>query len=84
MTREEKQIIFDIAKRAEEQGLLMSDRAYLILDLTVAHNQFNLKLDELLNTDDENFAHDVVGIQKNLDRDKKEVVNFFVPRYATE
>ena len=41
MTREEKQIIFDIAKRAEEQGLLMSDRAYLIIDVTVGHNQFN-------------------------------------------
>lgn len=84
MTREEKQTIFDIAKRADEQGLLMSDRATLVLDLTIAHNQFKLNLNELLNADDENFTHDIVGIQKNVDRNKMEVANLFVPRYATE
>lgn len=84
MTREEKQTIFDIAKRADEQGLLMSDRVTLVLDLTIAHNQFKLNLNELLNADDENFTHDIAGIQKNVDRNKMEVVNLFVPRYATE
>lgn len=53
------------------------------MDIETAHEQFKLKLNELLAADDVNFLHDIVGIQNNIDRKKKEIGNCFVPRYAT-
>ncbi len=82
MTKDERLTIVEIAKRAEEKGLLMFDRLSLIMDLETAHAQFNLKLDELLKADEHNFTHDIVGIQKNINRETKTVENFFLPRYA--
>lgn len=82
MTKEEMLIIADIAKKAEERGLLMFDRMSLIMDIQVAHEQFNLKLEELLNASEFDFAHDIAGIQQNIDRTTKTVGNCFLPRYA--
>jgi hypothetical protein len=83
MTKEEMLLIVDIAKRAEEHGALQYDRMSLIMDIETAHEQFKLRLNELLAADDVNFLHDIVGIQNNIDRKKKEIGNCFVPRYAT-
>lgn len=82
MVKNEHMTIVEIAKRAESHGALMFDRLSLIMDLEVAHEQFNLDLESLLSADDTNFLHDVIGIQNNIDRKKKEVVNCFVPRYS--
>lgn len=82
MTKDEKLTIMKIAERADEKGLLQFDRLSLIMDIEVAHNEFNLRLADLLAADDFNFAHDVVGIQNNIDRESKKIINFFVPRYA--
>lgn len=82
MTKDEMLTIVEIAKRAEEKGLLMFDRTSLIMDIQVAHKQFNLKLNELLNADDFDFSHDIVGIQKNINRHEKTVENCFLPRYS--
>lgn len=71
-----------IAKRADEMGLLMFDRVSLVMDLEVATEEFNLRLDEFLNADNFNFSHDVVGIQQHIDRDNGEMVKKFVPRFA--
>ena len=76
-------IIAEIAKRADEKGLLMFDRMSLIMDIQAAHEQFNLKLDKLLEADDYNFSHDIVGIQQNINRKTKEIENYFLPRYAS-
>ena len=75
--------IAEIAKRADEKGLLMFDRMSLIMDIQAAHEQFSLKLDELLKADDSNFSHDIVGIQNNIDRKTKIIGNCFLPRYAS-
>ena len=83
MTKDEMLKIVEIAKRAEGKGLLMFDRMSLIMDIEVAHKQFNLKLDELLKADDLNFSHDIVGIQNNIDRKTKIIGNCFLPRYAS-
>ena len=83
MTKDEMLIIADIAKRAEEKGLLMFDRMSLIMDIQVAHKQFNLKLNEWLKADDLDFSHDIVGIQQNINRETKKVENCFLPRYAS-
>ena len=76
-----------IARRATN----MSARAggnYPILDATMdidaCHNNgCPLKLQELLDADDFNFAHDVFGIRGNIDRTTGELLNCFVPRYAS-
>ncbi|MCH4866776.1 DUF6874 family protein [Bacillus sp. 1006-3] len=75
--------IVDIAKRAEEKNLLMFDRMSLIMDLECVNEEFNLRLEDLLNADDFNFAHDILGIQNNLNREKRKMENLFVPRFAT-
>ena len=82
MTKDEKLIIVEIAKRAESKGLLMFDRLSLIMDIEAAHNECNLRLNDLLKADEFDFAHDIVGIQKNIDRDTKQLMNCFLPRYA--
>lgn len=83
MTKDEKLKIVEIAKRAEEKGLLMFDRLSLIMDVETAHEQFKLKLDELLEADDYNFSHDIIGIQQNINRNTKVIENCFLPRYAS-
>jgi len=75
--------IVDIVKRAEEKNLLMFDRMSLIMDLECANEEFNLRLEDLLNADDFNFAHDIVGIQNNLNREERKMGSQFVPRFAS-
>ena len=82
MTKNEHLLIAEIAKRADEQGLLHYDRMSMIMDLSVAHEQFHLDLTELLNAPDFDFAHDINGIQQNINRQNKVVENHFLPRYA--
>lgn len=74
--------IAEIAKRADKNGLMMFDRMSLIMDIKTAHEQFNLKLSELLKADDFDFAHDIIGIQNNINRKTNTVENCFLPRYA--
>lgn len=43
-----------------------------------------LRLADLLAADDGNFAHDVSGIMRHLDRDTGKLGECFVPRYAVQ
>ena len=71
-----------IAKRGEEMDLLLFDRMSLIMDIEAVHNEIGLKLTELLNANVLDFAHDIIGIQQNIDRQSKKLQNLFLPRYA--
>lgn len=82
MTKDEKMLIMQIAARADENGLLLFNRLSLIMDIEAVHNEIGLRLKELLAADEVNFAHDIVGIQNNIDRSSKKMMNYFVPRYA--
>lgn len=82
MTKDEKMMIMQIAERADEKGLLMFDRLSLIMDIEAVHAEIGLRLSDFLNADDENFAHDVVGIQRHIDRQSKKLTDFFLPRFA--
>lgn len=82
MTKDEKMLIMKIAERADGMGLLKFDRLSLIMDIEVAHTEVGLRLNDFLNADDANFAHDVVGIQKHIDRHTKQLTDLFLPRYA--
>ena len=82
-TKQEFDIIMEIATRAEKRNLLMFDRLSLSMDLDCTHEEFNLRLHDLLKADDYNFAHDIIGIQNNLNRQTRQMENCFVPRYAS-
>lgn len=75
-------LIMKIVDRAEEMGLIALDRLTLSIDLEFADNKFDLRLDDLLNADNFNFSHDIVGIQNNIDRWNEKMDETFVPRFA--
>lgn len=83
VTANEQRLINGIARRAmkisrpgiTEQGWRM--------DITATHANGNpLRLADLLNADDFNFAHDVYGIEATLDRTTGKLGNGFSPRYS--
>ncbi len=60
------------------------DTISLAMDITAVHNHAcRLRLRELLQADDFNFAHDIVGIMNNLDRENL-TMNCFWPRFAAK
>lgn len=84
-TKEKFMMYVKIAQRAEGMNLYHGERATFLMDLESADNAFNLRLEDLLNADDLNFAHDVVGIVNNINRAEFPATDFglFVPRYAS-
>ncbi len=54
-----------------------------MMDISAAHlNGCPLDLDQLLAADDPNFLLDVVGIQRNINRQTGELDNCFAPRFT--
>ncbi len=84
-TKEKFMMYVKIAQRAEGMDLYNGERSTFLMDLESADNVFNLRLEDLLNADDENFAHDVVGIVNNVNRSEFPATDFglFVPRYSS-
>lgn len=82
--KETTMIIADIAKRADDMGLLHYDRMSIMMDLECADKHFGLDLNGLLNAEQEDFAHDILGIQNNIDRRTKTFENLFLPRFAAQ
>lgn len=71
-----------ILDRAKAMGITWGDRITQALDIMNADDQFDLDLEDWLNADDENFAHDFIGIQNHMNRETMRCENFFVPRFA--
>ena len=83
MTNKEKfAFAMEIVRRAEELGIMQSDCLTAMIDLGNATEHFNLHLDDMLNADDFNFAHDFIQIQNDIDRVTGKFSNRFVPRFA--
>ena len=83
MNAKEKFMMYvKIAQRAEGMNLYKGERITFLMDIEHADKAFNLRLEDLLNADDANFTHDVVGIVANIDRSNPTDFNFFVPRFA--
>lgn len=74
-------LINKIMDRAEQLGVSF-DRMTLYMDLRYVDESIGLRLEDFLNGSDVSFLHDIHGIQKNFNRDTKEMDNFFLPRYA--
>lgn len=81
---ERKMKYIEIAERAEKEGLYSGERLSLIMDIESADKKFDLRLDDWLNADEFNFAHDLNGIMNNIVRDTFPATDFglFVPRFA--
>lgn len=84
VTSEEHETIEKIVARAERDGLsTVADRAHLTMDVTATHaSGCPLDLAGLLDADEFNFAHDVLGIVRHLDRNTGQLGDCFLPRYS--
>ena len=85
-SKTELDIIGKIAKRAskmaEENGFKY-DTTTAMMDIDACHsNGCPLRLLDLLNADNFNFAHDVFGINKNINRVTGKMEGGFSPRYS--
>lgn len=74
----------EIAERAEKEGLYNGERMDLLMDIESADKKFILRLDDWLNADKFNFAHDLFGIVDNINRNTFPATDFgfFIPRFA--
>ena len=70
-----------IAQRAEGMDLYNGERFTFLMDIENSDKVFDMRLEDWLNADDFNFAHDVIGIINNIDRRTKDF-GLFVPRFA--
>lgn len=71
-----------IVDRAIEYDLLDYDRMSLMMDLELADKKWNLRLEEFLDAKRFDFVHDIMGVQRYIDRQKKTFNDMFVPRHA--
>lgn len=85
VTRDDARVIGKIVHRAK--GMASDPRRFdgmsMSMDLTACiANGCPLRLDDLLKADGFNFAHDVYGIQKHMNRLTGKLMNCFRPRFA--
>lgn len=69
-TKEERATVMAIVDRAVEE------------DISAVHFHCPLRLNDLLAADRFNFAHDMCGIQRHINRETGQLENFFLPRFA--
>lgn len=86
--------IEDLKKTVEKRGATISELNTELCnaraeakanEIPEEFKKFNMRLDEWLNADDFNFAHDFYGIVNNINREKgfpATDFGFFVPRFA--
>lgn len=78
-------IVQKIAARAVTLGTAKGtaiDERQVVSDLVAVHENYQLRLDDLLVADDAGFAHDVFGISENLNRETRTLNDDFCPRYV--
>ena len=70
-------------REAAELGVPPPDALTIVMDLTACHaNGMRLRLGELYAARRGDFAHDVFGIHRHIDRRTGKLSDMFVPRYA--
>lgn len=79
-TKNERKLMDRIAQRAAGE-LQVLDRVSLLMDLdAVNSNDTRLDFVKLLGADTFNFAHDVCGIMRHIDRTTGKLTRRFLPR----
>ena len=86
ITKQESEIIMEIVQRAEriyKKAGRDVDPLQVNMDLTATHaNGCPLRLTELLQAPDFDFAHDLFGIEHHLNRETGKLGDYFFPRCA--
>jgi uncharacterized protein DUF6874 len=78
-------LITDIARRAVKFAKANGQKVNFVdvmMDLMAAHKCNPLRLRDLFNADDFNFAHDVFGIARHLNRKTGCLEDHFSPRFT--
>ena len=82
---DENETIRRIARRAQalfaKHGIKRS-RLEFRMEITYAHEDCGLRLEELLGAPDFDFIHDVGGIARHLDHETLKLGGCFLPRFA--
>lgn len=82
LTPDEWALVRAITARAEAADLILhGDAADLTLDLLAVHYHTPLRLEGMATAREFDFAHDVIEIQRHLDRVTGRLRQCFLPRY---
>ena len=83
--KKDKELILRIAERAQRELALSKDSNKVLAKAILGCHLLccQLKLQELLDYDSNNFAHDIVGIMNHVD-EHYQLQNCFLPRCAKE
>ena len=84
LTKDDYTVLAKIAARAEKLSIVQHSRMTLLMDLEYTNEETPLDFNRLLNADDFNFAHDIIGIQSHFNRVTKKMENCFLPRFAKQ
>lgn len=72
-----------VMEMVKQAGGMPYKKMDILMDIDACHSNGNpLKLEELLKSDDGNFAHDVFGIRQHINRKTGKLEDCFVPRYS--
>ena len=86
ITKQDMDTILAIVERADELSRTLDqggvDRLSLTMDLEATHASCPLQLEALLMADNGNFAHDVFGIRRHMNRETGKLGDCFMPRFA--
>lgn len=74
--------IVERAYRMFKEHGVKRDRLSIRMDLEATAAKIPLRLAELVEADDFNFAHDLGGIARHLNRQTGEMEDCFIPRFA--
>ena len=79
-----KKLYKAIYERTVREGLYTGNCLTLLMDIEGADKKFHLRLEDWLNADAFDFAHDLIGIVNNIERNSFPATNFgfFLPRFA--
>ena len=80
--KEKYDLYLAIVKRAQAMGIAQGDQLCQMMDVEAADRQHHLRLEDWLNADSFNFAHDFTGIQNTMNRHTGVTEGFFLPRFA--
>lgn len=86
-TKQEMEVIGAICVRfvglVTKRSFGRIDRIELLMDIEACHCNGNpLRLDELVKAEESDFIHDIMGIQRHIDRTTGQLKDFFSPRFS--
>lgn len=81
-TKDDTGIVWRIAHRAVDNGIYDEPKD-AAMDVTATHLNGNpIRLQDLLDSDDGTFNHDLSGIKRYLNRETGELTDFWTPRMS--